>query len=412
MKVSYLLFSYFFILYFSRLLVTVGFPTIFNLLHFVFIGIIFTLVLFHFRKSYDKRLKILILIFLMINLFSSFLNTTSILASLISFIILMEPYMLLYILFYTKKYYNKFYNLFIVIFMLNILFVLIQNKIFHNHDYIQGIFINMGNGAHVLGGISMVTVILYFIKSKSVYIKILISILAFYITLAADAKQVVAVFFIATLGLIFINTKITTKIKVLVILLGFLLMLDNIKLLLPNYGVWIEQGYFIIIDGFTLKYHIFIELYNRGDLLNMFLGFGPGQTVSRLAMMTPDYAFFSQLGMADNGLYNDIWNLQQSNYLTNTRTGSSMFTLMFSWAGLYGDLGLIGLLNYLGILVHIYYKYTPTIISKYILIVLFLFGSISLWFGESTFMVAVMFTLSYIVHQLHSFTGESTNVNK
>ncbi len=395
LKIINLVFIYLFILYFSRLLVSLGMPSIINQIHLVIILIIFAFTFTRVELVKNIGLLFLIFSFFVLNILSSLFNDISLVAGLLNFVILCEPFLLLYILLLLKKEINYYYlyNFLVSFFIMNLIFVIIQSLLYHNPDKIQGVLLNMGNGAHVVSASMAIIAIVLFQMTKNNIVKISVYMLVFFVTIVADAKQVVVVFGLATLSLFFYKTRIYIKLILILAAVSLVFMLNIIHSFLPAYGVWIDNGLDIISEGFILKYNIFIELYNNGDIFNSLIGFGPGQTVSRLAMMISDYPILYNFGITDSPLYKHIYDLQESHYLTNVTTGSSMFTLMFSWSGIYGDLGVLGLVNYLGIIMYIYMQYANSTSSKYVLIISFLFGSISLWFGESIYMITLMIAI-------------------
>lgn len=395
LKIINLVFIYLFILYFSRFLVSLGMPSIINQIHLIIILVIFSFTFTRVELVKNIGLLFLIFSFFVLNILSSLFNDISLVSGLLNFVILCEPFLLLYILLLLKKEINYYYlyNFLVSFFIMNLIFVIIQSLLYHNPDKIQGVLLNMGNGAHVVSASMAVIAIVIFQMTKNNIVKISIYMLAFFVTIIADAKQVVVVFGLATLALFFYKTKIYIRLILILAAVSLVFILNIIHSLLPAYGVWIDNGFDIISEGFILKYKVFIELYNNGDIFNFLIGFGPGQTVSRLAMMISDYPILYNFGITDSSLYKHIYDLQENHYLTNVTTGSSMFTLMFSWSGIYGDLGVLGLVNYLGIIMYIYMQYANSTSSKYLLIISFLFGSISLWFGESIYMITLMIAI-------------------
>ena len=102
---------------------------------------------------------------------------------------------------------------------------------------------------------------------------------------------------------------------------------------------------------------------------------------SRLALMLPDYArlldpsFITISPLTDKILY-----FQESNYVTNTSTGSSLFSLTFSLAAFVGEVGFIGTAFYLMALIKIINS-LRTVRTKYF----------SLFFGAYYFTLGVVY---------------------
>jgi hypothetical protein len=122
--------------------------------------------------------------------------------------------------------------------------------------------------------------------------------------------------------------------------------------------------------------------------LNWLVGLGPGHTVSRLgAWFLRDYAsILSPLGSTRT----DIGQLS-SDFIAGfwLTSGSSLFSPIFGWAGIWGDLGILGIgaYLYLGFLV---WKYFATDdVTKVMLLSVFIIGFIFTQMEEPGYVISL-----------------------
>ena len=80
--------------------------------------------------------------------------------------------------------------------------------------------------------------------------------------------------------------------------------------------------------------------------LNWLLGLGPGHTLGRLGGWTiRDYwSLLGPLGATTHPLYEQVWRLVNNSWIL---LSSTFFVPLFSWAGIWGDMGFLGLGSYL-----------------------------------------------------------------
>ena len=101
--------------------------------------------------------------------------------------------------------------------------------------------------------------------------------------------------------------------------------------------------------------------------------------------MIPYYEYLDILSLSKDKLTESIWIYQQSNYETNTTTGSSLFSLFFFWGGIYGDIGILGVIIYLMVWLKIIKQSKDKKISLFFLINILLMGYFYNWPEEPSF---------------------------
>ena len=239
-------------------------------------------------------------------------------------------------------------------------FAIVQKSYVKSPDFVRGLFINLGNGAHVFTAITILYIAAIYFYPRilpDAFLKPLrrlcLTVYCLYSASLSDGKQV---FLVLVISLLFPLVKylirnrssikgrlrliVTTSAIVFIIYWGY------------TYGYlkigWLDQPNLIFL-GLELKFYIFEIIGKVNDTaLGFFFGAGPGMVSSRLALMLPDYArlldpsFITISPLTDKILY-----FQESNYVTNTSTGSSLFSLTFSLAAFVGEVGVLGTSFYL-----------------------------------------------------------------
>jgi len=266
----------------------------------------------------------------------------------------------------------------------------VQGKI---GDGVHGIAINLGTAAHLNGAICLISFLFfmfYYISEN----KILSYILAFTnlpIIFYSDAKQVLLVMAFSWITTLIVNFKFkgTYFKELLFLLLGSLLfyfILTNNLLPLRDYDN--------LMIGFGHKFDILNLISEKNTLFQMFFGMGPGQTISRLA--TESYLYYDLL-KSYGFIHSDFTNtLLAIDFFNNKISGSSFFSMKFTLVGIFGDIGIFGLLSYLLILLRIYKVYCLTQIQKFILISFIYYGLTFNWLEEPIFMILYLAFVGFI----------------
>lgn len=396
----YFLYSFVVFLFISRLLVGLGLPA--NIAHAHLLILPF-LSIFYLAKSEYKfeslpklLIAVLLTVFLVLNIFSGLINDTGLINVFLNYLLLTEG--LLFFYFFLKLNYAdqaRFKGLIIALFITNLLLVAIQFAQFGPSDDVKGLLINLGNGHHVTGAITILLALYLFHEFKdNLIIKISLILTSLFVIYATDAKQVSAALIVTAIFSIFVFAKsFSVALKRFIILTItasiFYLLLDT---LFQAYTSWSTPE--LLIEGFIQKNSVFSIFFNHASFTNYFLGFGPGTTASRLALLINDYPILGQIGAFTSPMFIEILDAQQGHWTSNTITGSSMFSLFNSISGLTGDLGLLGLLTYAIIWSVIFKYYAQSDMAKIVVLFTLTLSSIFLWFEEPQFMVIVFFTLA------------------
>ncbi|MGH8001569.1 MAG: hypothetical protein ACREPR_19640 [Brasilonema sp.] len=383
---------------FPRVLSALKFPSVINFLHFAFALFLFVWVLSIIRSRIAVRLLVGLLILLTISTASALLNKAGLINVILSFLMLAEPFILLIAITSTKfpqdsiKKMQKWIFIFVYI---HFGFVYFQ-KFFlgYKDDFIKGIFLNMGAGHHVGGDIGL-TFSLYFLLAsgvRSIWLRIFVFILGVGNILYADVKQVVIAFLVSWFILIIMQLKEIWK-AIIYLGIAIPITIGVLKIINTLYaGIRYISDMEVVTEAFQYKLSVFsiIASFYKSDF-NWLFGLGPGHTISRLGWLMKDYIqFLKPLGVTGTPVFQTVWVAQQSYYWSNSTTGSSMYSLLFSWAGIWGDLGFLGLGIYLYLWFLVWKYICVDKLSKFFLITVFVAGLIFSWMEEPAFMLFVV----------------------
>jgi len=382
---------------FPRLLTAIGGPSLLNFLHFAFIVALTVFVIPTIRSSFAKELLLGLGILLGIILVSALLNGAGIINVILDFLLLGEPFMLLLALTgvpMLEKSINRLKRWLIYFASTHIVFAYFQYFVQgERDDDVKGIFLKMGAGHHVGGAIAftVATYILCTAVFRSPWLRFTLPPIFAYEVVMCDAKQVFAAFSVALVIMLLLKVADIGKIMqyVAITIIAFSLLCwaaetiaPALKLILQpervNGGLQGKSTVFTIIPSY---YH---------SSLNWLFGLGPGHTTSRLGWLIPTYIGVLQpFGVTKTDIFNIVFAAQEANYFSNSGTGSSLFSPLFSWAGIWGDLGIAGLASYL-YLWSIVWRYCKNDLSRFFILTGFCFGLIFSWMEEPAYMLFVV----------------------
>ena len=404
---------------FPRILITLKIPSLINFLHFITIPLACGSVLFNSRSKDPKQIAISksillsLFIFLIVIVASTLINGAGIINGILDYLLLAEPFILILTIVsipMTAASYQRFRDWIMQAALINTLFAYVQKYIFRMdkliglEDNIKGVFIGQGAG-HVIGGsVAMTFAVYYFVnaKNKPLWFRIAIVIACLNHVFMSDTKQVLLAFIVAYVLLYFINLKDLKK-ALIYLVLGVLFSsifywaVYNIEYL-SAYKTWIRPEIYGSDGAATqLKFATFriVPQYFHSPL-NWWLGLGPGHTVGRLGgwMLETYWNLLEPLGATMHPASKAIWLATSKSWLGDQ---SSMFSPLFGWAGLWGDLGLLGLGTYFYMVILIWRYVCVTDTSKYLMLTIFVFGLIFSQLEEPgyTLIVASMIGLSW-----------------
>jgi hypothetical protein len=405
--------------FFPRILITLKIPSLINFLHFVAVPLACGSVLFNSRSKDPKQIAISksillsLFIFLIVIVASTLINGAGIINGILDYLLLAEPFILILTIVsipMTAASYQRFRDWIMQAALINTLFAYVQKYIFRMdkliglEDNIKGVFIGQGAG-HVIGGsVAMTFAVYYFVnaKNKPLWFRIAIVLACLNHVFMSDTKQVLLAFIVAYVLLYFINLKDLKK-ALIYLVLGVLFSsifywaVYNIEYL-SAYKTWIRPEIYGSDGAATqLKFATFriVPQYFHSPL-NWWLGLGPGHTVGRLGgwMLETYWNLLEPLGATMHPASKAIWLATSKSWLGDQ---SSMFSPLFGWAGLWGDLGMLGLGTYFYMVILIWRYVCVTDTSKYLMLTIFVFGLIFSQLEEPgyTLIVASMIGLSW-----------------
>jgi hypothetical protein len=383
---------------FPRVLTALKIPSAINFLHFVAIPFACGSVLLKSRgqdpkqRAISKNLLFSLFLFLIVVFASALLNEAGAINAVLDYLLLTEPFILILTIVslpMTSESYQRFRNWILGAALINTLFAYVQKYVFHMdkliglEDNIKGIFIGQGAG-HVIGGsVAMTFAVYYFVsaKNKPLWFRIAIILACLNHLIISDTKQVLISFSLGYVILYLINLKDIRKAFIYLILGSmffsiFYWAIYNFEAL-SAYTVWIRpELYGSDGEATQLKFATFrlIPQYFFSPI-NWWLGLGPGHTVGRLGgwMLETYWNLLAPLGATIHPASKAVWSAVSQSWLGDQ---SSMFSPLFGWAGIWGDLGLLGLGTYFYMAFVVWRYVCVTDTTKYLMLTIFVFGLI------------------------------------
>jgi hypothetical protein len=274
---------------------------------------------------------------------------------------------------------------------------------FNGTDGCGGVFFVSGAGNYVSASVSVAFALYFFTNEKTfpLWMRIVAIIAAFWQILFSDSKQIVLAYLIAWGLLVVVNIQdIGKTIKFLSAIAifgyGFLWCIQNVEAFLA-FTAWARPELYGP-DGYawyTKFYSVRSILSHYQSPLDWLFGLGPGHTVSRLGVwFLKDYSsILKPLGATTNPISQEAMNFCGSSWLCS---GSTFFMPIFGWAGIWGDLGLLGVGAYLflGYLAWQYFGLDDS--SKITSLAVFVLGFIFTQMEEPGFMLFIVLILGIV----------------
>jgi hypothetical protein len=296
---------------------------------------------------------------------------------------------------------------FIHLFFVYFQYFILRLQAYGGPDEIKGVFLRQGAGHHVGGAIALTTAVYFFVtfRNLSIWLRTFVTVAFAAGVVFSDSKQVVVVFLVSLVVLLITKLKnpgeVLRYLVITIVAVGFVFWAAQF-LFATAFRYWSEPELFL--SGIQFKYSTFSIITSYYDSpLNWLFGLGPGHTIGRLGWLIPDYIKYLQpLGVTSTSIAEDIFALNDANSLTNPKTGSSMFALTFSWAGVWGDLGILGLGAYLYLWFLVWRKLCLDNLSKFFLINILVFGAIFSWMEEPAYMlfIAILIGIQWQENQI------------
>lgn len=431
-KTSTLILFAFGVLFFSRLIDVLGAPEIVNFVHFAVIPFVCGFALVNTRTQDRQQISGTwaliggLLTLLGVMLASAILNGASIVNVVLDYLLLAEPFMMLLAvisiplspirLLQVRKGLMSFafFNLFLAFFQA---FVLSRG----NPDLVYGVFFSLAGGS-LAAIVSLTFGIYYFLSAKAAPkgLRFFVLFASIWQIFISDTKLVLGSFLAGFMLLSL--TKISNRTLVYLIvggslIYGFLWGVQNLEFL-KDYALWIKPEYYLSLDtefmrAKTMAFKVIPTYYD--SFWNSLLGLGPGHTVGRLGgwMMEKYWDMLEPIGASRPfpAIPSEVVNgaLAESKNVAAT----AMFQPMFSWAGIWGDLGLLGLGAYLLVWGLIWKYFCPGDFSRFLILTTFATGFFPGYLEEPGSMLFTTFLIALCWHerrqaQLQSMAIEST----
>ena len=399
--------------FFPRLLSTAGAPAIVNFLHFAVVPLACILVLVQTRIKYKQQIgtvKLLVVslfIFLCITAASAILNGAGAINAILDYVLLAEPFLLLLMITcvsFSAKDFQRFKRWLLGFCFANLGLALIERLLIDLHvlrvtqmqpeDNVQGVFYLSYGGHVVSSSVSTIfcTYFFFYVKRAPLWLRLAVVFATLLQNQVADTKQVILVAVAAWLMLIVSRTKDITLLLKYVIAASIVLpilwwCIQNVELF-DAYKAWINRDiYGPDGDATLLKTSPLrtIPTY-YGSFLNWFLGLGPGHTVGRLAgwLLRDYWSLLGPLGATTHPVTDVMWAKYLSSYLDST-----MFSPFWGFAGIWGDLGFLGLGTYLCLWIIVWTRLCPSDTARFSLLTVIVNGFILTTLEEPGFMLSV-----------------------
>lgn len=419
--------------FYPRILVYFGFPQQINFIHFLFIPCIFfnAILTTNTRNKHQVLIvwKIIfgLLFYLSCNIMSAIVNGAGVINVFLQYMLQAEPFLFLIALIsipLTGARLAKFRKYFMGFGLTNLVLaiaqsVLIPIGLFPKSDQlyadnIAGVFSARGGSA---GNYISCTVSIYFslyfliaFKKVPICIRFIVLAASLYQTFISDSKQIFFAFLVAWIVYAITNTKKPEKLFAfilfsIVLVAVFILVLQHTELeFLHPYRNWTVKRDFedlygpngIATETKLAAFRIIPSYYKSA--LNYFFGLGPGHTVTRLGgWMLKRYAsILVPLGATLHPASKDVFDVVTDGWIAQQ---STIFFPLFTWAGIWGDLGIIGLGSYLYLGSIVWRNFCVDNLCKYIILTNIVLGFIITQMEEPGQMVTVACILGLRWHE-------------
>lgn len=413
--------------FFPRVLDTLGAPPAVNFLHFATIPLASAWAILQAPvniRSHIISSKILLVglfVLLGTTIISALINQAGVINVVLSFLLLAEPFMFLLALVWTPispENLKQFKKWMFGFSCFHILLALAQKVLLDlgilktttmgiPWDNVQGVFYLSGSG-HVVGASVSISYAIYYIiaaKNAPLLLRLVVMAGAMFQVLAADARQVMLVCFVAFLLLIVSrlkNIKTTIQYVLAIALLGYAFWwcMQNVPLFY-SYNSWVQpelygpQGEATLLKISSVQ----IILSHYQSALHGIFGFGPGHTVGRLGgwMLAKYWDLLSPLGATIHPISEQVWDAVWASRLG---ARSSMFSPLFGWVGIWGDIGWLGLGVYWWLCSITWNRFCPDDFSKFLMLNVFVNGFIFTQMEEPGYMLFVAVLIGLRWHEI------------
>jgi hypothetical protein len=360
------------------------------------------------------------LLLLGVILTSALLNKAGVLNVFLEFLILGEPFLVLLAIVcipLSPSSLKKIRAVLLISCVINLFTAFIQKPLidagklskggYTPEDAVQGVFYLSGAGNYVSCSISLGVALYYFLNAKTapMWQRVFWLLAAFYQVLISDSKQIILTFIVAWALLLL--TKFNNVGKALMYLTAFVIFLMAFIWCVQNLDIqgfeairyWAGRGHLYTPggEGFETKtFGIRSVLSYYQSPLNWLLGLGPGHTIGRLGgWVLRDYeSMLLPLGATIHPVSKEVYYGLFGYWLAKE---STLFMPMFSWAGIWGDLGFLGLGVYLYLSYLVWSRLAHDDFSKFLMMSLLVYGLIITQMEEpaQTMVIAILIGLQW-----------------
>lgn len=415
--------------FFSRLLDSAGAPSTINFLHFATVPLACGWALCNTRtkslrqKTISWMLISGLLILLGVMLLSALVNRAGTINVVLELLLLGEPFLFLLGLVCLplsaasfvklQTWLNRFCfaNLLIALVQYVLFMILGRHPEAGNPDYVQGVFYHSGSGHVISASVSMTFGLYYLVSAKTVPLsmRLVVVLAALWQMLVADAKQVLLAMLVS--GGLLLLTQVKNLGKALKYLLGAVVLGGVVLWCIQNvpafdaFNTWARPEIYGPEGEATLLKSASVRIISSAHRspLNWLLGLGPGHTVGRLGgwMINDYWHLLGPLGATAHSVSGEVWQAVGESWLGDQ---SSMFSPFWGWAGIWGDLGWVGIGAYLYLAWVVWHYLCPDDFSRFLLLNVGVFGLIFTQMEEPGYMlfIAIVVGVRWQKYQLQS----------
>ncbi|PSN16452.1 hypothetical protein C7293_02685 [filamentous cyanobacterium CCT1] len=420
--------------FFSRVLDTLGAPSIINFAHFALVPLATWVALTKTRiRDREQREMVytilcFIFIFLSVVLISTLVNNAGIINAILAFLLWVEPFFLLVAILCLPSQLNLISRLqkwILYAFVFHTLLAFVQHYVLHLYrlpgleDNIQGVFYRSGSG-HVVGASVALDFGVYWLftgKQYPLWLRSVFLLAAFWHMLLSDAKQVLLYMLVGGVLLLLSKLKnLVETIKCLAVgaVVGLTLhwCIQNLAAF-SAFNTWMRpEIYGSDGEATLLKFSAFriVPSFYQSSW-NFLFGLGPGHTVDRLGgwMLFEYWNLLGPLGATTHPASISVWQAVGASWLGDQ---SSMFSPLFGWAAIWGDFGWIGLVSFFGLCTVVYLKVCNDDVSKYLMFTALAVGLIFSQLQEPGYTMAIALFIGFRWHEKRLFeAAESSQAN-
>ncbi|MGL5880972.1 MAG: hypothetical protein ACRC2V_24790 [Xenococcaceae cyanobacterium] len=428
-KSSVLIFFAFATAFYSRIFCTLTrAPSILNFLHFATVGFAVVVALVSSRSRDRKQIAIVrALLIGILTLFGSMLvsalvNNAGLVNVIFNFLILGEPFIFLLAMIsipVSSATLQQWKKWFVISACINLILAIAQKFLLSAGllaavadsslrsvdrgqqdatDGVQGVFFMTGAGAYVSAAVtvSFALYIFFYVKSLPLWLRLLGLLGAVYQILLSDTKQVVLTSALAWMLLGLSQTQNAKKFLmyatcIVLAIAAFIWAAYNLEAF-EVYKYWFSRSDIYEnsdTGGLAVKMQgIHMVLAHWRSPLNWLFGLGPGHTLGRLGgwSIKEYWSLLSPLGATDPPFYDEIWKFIRGNWIAMTTT---LYVPLFSWAGIWGDLGWFGLGTYLYLGFIVWRNLCLDDLSRFLVLTVVVYGFFLTQMEEPGFMLSI-----------------------